>query len=118
MKGVTVKSYNNVIERDLSVSNIHYIYKTCGKPLQIVDSTISATPFADRGIKLSTQPCNLHRQKLAVGWQFSNKSVCQISALLELRLTVNAVIVKWKCLGAITAQQRSGRPHKFTERDR
>ena len=41
----------------------------------------------------------------------SNKSVLQISALLEL-------IVKWQRLGASTAQARSGRPHKLTERDR
>ena len=49
----------------------------------------------------------------------SNKSVCQISALLELpRSNVSAVIVRWKLLGATTAQQRSGRPHKLTERNR
>ncbi|CDQ77355.1 unnamed protein product [Oncorhynchus mykiss] len=29
-----------------------------------------------------------------------------------------AVIGKWKRLGATTAQPRSGRPHKLTERDR
>ena len=34
------------------------------------------------------------------------------------RSTVSAVIVKWKRLGATTAQPRSGRPHKRTERDR
>ena len=49
----------------------------------------------------------------------SNMSVCQIYPLLELpRSTVSAVIVMWKRLGATTAQQRSGRPHKFTEWDR
>ena len=31
-----------------------------------VDLAISATDVADRCIKLSTQPCNLHRQTLAV----------------------------------------------------
>ena len=31
---------------------------------------------------------------------------------------MSAVIVKWKCLGATTAQPRSGRPHKLIERDR
>ena len=31
---------------------------------------------------------------------------------------VSAVIVKWKRLGATTAQLRSGRPHKFTDLDR
>ena len=54
-----------------------------------------------------------------IGCHLSNKSVHQISALLELpRSTVSAVIVKWKRLGATTAQPRSGRPHKLTERDR
>ena len=43
----------------------------------------------------------------------SNKSVCQISALLELPRST--VVVKWKCLGPTT--WRSGRPHKLTEHD-
>jgi transposase len=48
----------------------------------------------------------------------SNKSVCQISALLELpQSTISVVIVKWKHLGATTAQPRSDRQHKLTERD-
>ena len=48
----------------------------------------------------------------------SSKSVHQIYALLELRQsTASAVIVKQKRLGATTAQPRSGRPHKLTERD-
>ena len=52
------------------------------------------------------------------GCHLSNMSVRQISALLELpRSTVSADIVKWKRLGATTAQPRSGRPHKLTERD-
>jgi transposase len=41
-----------------------------------------------------------------------------MSALLELpQSTVSAVILKWKRLGATTAQPRSGRPHMLTERD-
>jgi transposase len=106
----------------------------CRHPFKLVDSAISATPVADRCVKSSTQPCNLHRQTLAVEWpvlkscdfqrgtvigcHLSNKSVSQVSALLELpRSTVSAVIVKWKRLGATAAQPRSGRPHKPTERD-
>ena len=96
-----------------------------------MDLAISATPIADRCIKSSTQPCNLHRQTLAVEWPIlsdfqrgtvigcllSNKSVRQNSALLErYRSTLSAVILKWKCLGATTAQPRGGRPHKLTER--
>jgi transposase len=42
-------------------------------------------------------------------------SVHEISALVELpRSTVSAVIVKWKCPGATTAQPRSGRAHNLT----
>ena len=61
---------------------------------------ISATPVAVWCIKLSTPPCNLHKQTLAVEWPYwrvqsdfqlgtvigchlSNKSSHQISALLE-----------------------------------
>ena len=80
-------------------------------------------------IKLSTQQCNLHRQTLAVEWPVlkssvtfnvvpSYKSVRQISALLELLRIGAAGIVKWKCLGATTAQLRTGRPHKLIEWDR
>ena len=51
-----------------------------------------------------------------IGCHLSNKSVCQTSDLLELpQLTVSAVIVMWKRLGATTVQPRSGRPHKLTE---
>ena len=98
------------------------------------DSDISPTPVANRCTKLSILPCNLHSQKLAVecflelsdiqcgtviGCHLSNKSVRQISALLELlRSTVGPVIAKWKRLGAITAQLLSGSSHKLTEQDR
>ena len=54
-----------------------------------------------------------------IGCHLSNKSVREISALLELpQSTVSAVIVKWKRLGATTAQPQSSRLHKLTERDR
>ena len=54
-----------------------------------------------------------------IGCHISRKSVHQISALIELpRSTVSAVIVKWKRLGATTAQPQSGWPHKFIQRDR
>jgi hypothetical protein len=48
-----------------------------------------------------------------IGCHLSNKSVCQISALLVLSWSTVSVIVKWKCLGATTAQPQSGRPHKL-----
>ena len=54
-----------------------------------------------------------------IGCHLSNKSVSQISSLLELpRSTVSAVIVRWEHIGATTAQPRSGRPHQLTEWER
>ena len=38
----------------------------CGHSFKLVDLAISATLVADRCIRLSTPPCNLHRQTLAV----------------------------------------------------
>ena len=92
---------------------------------------MSATPIADRCIKLSTHHA-IHIQSLAVEWPYWKaqwlptwhchrmppfQQVRQISAMLELpRSTLSAVIVKWKRLGA-TAQPQSGRPHKLTEWD-
>ena len=107
--------------------------KVCGHPFKLVDSAISATSVADRCIKSSTQPWNLHRQTLAVQWpywraqwlsvwhhhrmppfqQVSLSNFCPARAAL-----VSAVIVKWKHLGVTTAQQRSGGPSKPTDRDR
>jgi hypothetical protein len=107
---------------------IYTIYthtRVCGHPFKRVDLAISVTPVAYSWTKLSTQPCNLHRQTLVIhalinqwlqcgtviGCHLSKKSVCQISVLLEYpRSTVSAVIVKWKRLGATTAQPHSGPP--------
>jgi hypothetical protein len=103
---------------------IHYIYKSMWTSLQ--KSGFGATPVAVRCIKSSTQLCNLHRQTLAVEWSdelsdfqrgtvigchLYNKSVCKISALLDLpRSTVNAVIVKWKRLVETMAQPMAQPP--------
>ena len=47
-------------------STIYTIYrKVCEHPFKLVDSAISDIFVADRCIKLSTPPCNLHRQTLA-----------------------------------------------------
>ena len=42
----------------------------CGHPFIWVGSDISSTPVVDRCIQLSTQPCDLHRQTLAVEWPY------------------------------------------------
>uniref|UniRef100_A0A8K9UPY6 Transposase Tc1-like domain-containing protein n=1 Tax=Oncorhynchus mykiss TaxID=8022 RepID=A0A8K9UPY6_ONCMY len=65
-----------------------------------------------------SEELSVFQRGIITGCNLSNKSVRQISALLELpRPTVSAVVVKWKCLGATTAQPRRGRPHKLTKRD-
>ena len=45
----------------------------------------------------------------------SSSHFCPVELPLSM---VRAVIVKWTCLGATTAQPQSGRPHKLTERGR
>ena len=66
-----------------------------------------------------TEELNDFQRGTVMGCHLSNKSVRQISALLELpRSIASVVIVKWKRPGATTAQLRSGTPHRLTERDR
>jgi hypothetical protein len=103
----------------------------CGQKyahLQIGGFGYFSTPVADRCIKSSTQPCNLHRQTMTVelpteelsdfqcgtviGCHLSNESVRQISALLEL-LELPGSTVR-----ATTCQPWSGRPHKLKEWNR
>ena len=49
---------------------LHRYTTVCGHSFKLVDLAISATPAADRCIKLSTPPCNLHRQTLEVEWLY------------------------------------------------
>jgi hypothetical protein len=44
------------------------IYSVCGHAFKLVDFAISATTVTDSFVQLITQPCNLHRQMLAVEW--------------------------------------------------
>ena len=107
---------------------IHDIYtKVCGHLFKWVDSAISATPIADRCIKSSTQPCNLHRQTLSVEWpywraqwlstwhrhrtppiqQVTSSNLCPARAAL-----VNCTGCYWE--GVTMAQLRSG-GHKTSQ---
>ena len=99
-----------------------------------MDYAISATPVADRCIKSSTPPCNLHRQILAVknlteelsdfqhgtiiGCHLSNKShFCPAwAASVNCKCCYCEVEMFWSNNGS--AAKWSVRPHKFTERDR
>ena len=66
-----------------------------------------------------TEELSDFKRGTVIGCHLSNKSVHQVSDLLELPCsTVSAVFVKWKHIGATTVQPQSGRPHKLTERGR
>ena len=52
-----------------------------------------------------------------IGCRLCNKTVREISSLLEIPLsTVSDIIRKWKRLGTTATQPRSGRQRKITER--
>ncbi|CAI9557951.1 unnamed protein product, partial [Staurois parvus] len=51
-----------------------------------------------------------------IGCHLSNKSICDISLLLNIPgSTFSGIITKWKQLGITATQPRSGRPRKMTE---
>ena len=88
---------------------------------------ISATPIADRCVKLEIQPFNIYRLTLAVElpylraqwismWQHHRMPLFQQVSSSNWS-TVSASILKWKRMGATTAQPQSGMPHKLKERD-
>ena len=97
-----------------------HMTKTMWTPLQIRGcGYFSHTHFADRCIKLSTPPCNLHRQTLAAEWPVLKSSVtfnvapsydatfptCQFvkcQRCYSCPSTVSVVIVKWKRIGETT----------------
>ncbi|CAI9574696.1 unnamed protein product, partial [Staurois parvus] len=52
-----------------------------------------------------------------IGCHLCNKSICEISLLLNIpRSAVSGIITKWKQLGATATQPRSGRPDKINDR--
>ncbi|CAI9610667.1 unnamed protein product [Staurois parvus] len=49
-----------------------------------------------------------------IGCHMYNKSICEISLLLNIpRSTVSGIITKWKQLGTTATQPQSGRPCKM-----
>ncbi|CAI9559411.1 unnamed protein product [Staurois parvus] len=64
-----------------------------------------------RSQKLSEFKCNT-----VIGCHLCNKSICEISLLLNIpRSTVSGIITKWKQLGTIATQPRSERGHSHAE---
>ncbi|CAI9604514.1 unnamed protein product [Staurois parvus] len=50
------------------------------------------------------------------GCHLCNKSICDISLLLNIpQTTVSGIKIKWKQLGTTATQPRSSRPRKVTE---
>ncbi|CAI9617994.1 unnamed protein product, partial [Staurois parvus] len=63
-----------------------------------------------------SQELSEFKRGTVIGCHLSNKSICDISLLLNIpQSTVSVIITKWKQLGT-TTQPRSGRPRKMTER--
>ena len=104
----------------LAISGFGYFSQTHWWQMYKIEHTAMQSPWTNIGSRIGrTEELSDFQHGTFIGCHLSNKSVHQISALLELpQSTVSAVIVKWKHLGATTAQLWRGRPHKLTERDR
>ncbi|CAI9540671.1 unnamed protein product [Staurois parvus] len=51
-----------------------------------------------------------------IGCHLCNKSICEISLLLNIpQSTVSGIITTWKQLGTTATQPQSSRPRKMTE---
>ncbi|CAI9549417.1 unnamed protein product [Staurois parvus] len=63
-----------------------------------------------------TQELSEFKRGTVIGYHLCNKSICDISWLLNIpRSTVSGIITKWKQLGTTATQPQSGRPRKMTE---
>ncbi|CAI9582643.1 unnamed protein product [Staurois parvus] len=61
------------------------------------------------------QELSKFRRGTMIGCHLCNKSICEISLLLNIP-TVSGIITKRKQLGTTATQPRSGRPFKITGR--
>ncbi|CAI9624372.1 unnamed protein product, partial [Staurois parvus] len=100
--------------------------KVLGQPLQTILFRCSNHLHGHRCVQTaSTNICERmgRSQELSefkhgtmIGCHLCNKSICDISLLLNIpRSTVSGIITKWKQLGTTATQPRSGRPRKMTE---
>ncbi|CAI9571015.1 unnamed protein product, partial [Staurois parvus] len=63
-----------------------------------------------------SQELNAFKRGTVIGCHLCNKSIREISLLLNIpRSTVSGIITKWKQLGKAATQPQSGRPHNLTE---
>ncbi|CAI9583770.1 unnamed protein product [Staurois parvus] len=64
-----------------------------------------------------SQELSEFKRRTVIGCHLCNKSICEISLLLNIpRSTVSGIITKWKQLGTTTTQPPNSRPRKMTER--
>jgi hypothetical protein len=97
----------------------YFSHTLCWQVYKIEHTNIQSTKTNIGSGMAHTEELSDFQHGTIIGCHLSNKSVCQISVLLELpQSTVSAVIVKWKRLGATMAQPRRDRPHKLKELDR
>ena len=95
---------------NLRVSIFPYcIAKSMGTLHTNSSSGASATSTAGTGSRMGhTEELSDFKHGTRVGCNLSHKSVCELSPFLDLhRPTISAIIVKWKCLEATTAQPQS-----------
>ncbi|CAI9549767.1 unnamed protein product [Staurois parvus] len=58
-----------------------------------------------------SQELSEFKRGTVIGCHLSNKSICEVSLLLNIpRSAVSGIITKWKQLGTTATQPRSGRP--------
>ncbi|CAI9562956.1 unnamed protein product [Staurois parvus] len=64
-----------------------------------------------------SQELSEFKRGTVIGCHLCNKSICEISLLLNIPWsTVSGIITKWKQLGTTATQPQSGRPREMTER--
>ncbi|CAI9622083.1 unnamed protein product [Staurois parvus] len=63
-----------------------------------------------------SQELSEYKRGTMIGCHLCNKSICEISLLLNIpRSTVSGIITNWKQLGTTATQPRSARPRRMTE---
>ena len=102
----------------LLISGLGYFSHTHCWQVYKIKHTAMQSPWTNTGSGMGRteelSDSTWHHHRIPPFQQVNSSNFC----LLELpRTTVSAVIVKWKRLGATTAQPRSVRPHNLTERD-
>ena len=84
-----------------------FIHEYVDNPFKVADLAISAKSVAERYIKFSPQPCNLHRQTLAVEWPYWR---AQWLLLWGCICVVSLSLIFSLCLSSNTAKSSDTHP--------